>query len=501
MQDIQSVSSEQIRSDAKKLKKEGRAFIGGEYVASLSGKTFQCVSPVDGQAVVDIASCDKEDVDRAVQSCRQAFEDRRWCSKSPSQRKSIMLELANLIRKNRQELAVLETLDMGKPIKESFNTDIPLAADCIQWFAEAIDKIYDEIAPTPETSLAMITREPLGVVAAVIPWNFPLLMAAWKLGPALAAGNSVLIKPAEQSSLTAIRLGALCIEAGIPEGVVNIVPGLGENAGKAIGLHPDVDAVTFTGSSQVGKFFLEYSGQSNMKRIYLECGGKSPHIVLGDCHDLDEAAQGVASGIFYNQGEVCNAGSRLLVEKSIKGEFLERVVELGKKIQPSDPWDMKTEMGAIVDSSQLDRILGYIETGSREGAKIVLGGERVNQETGGLFVQPTIFDGVSNEMTIAQDEIFGPVLSTIEVESLEQAIEIGNRTQFGLAAAIWTRDVKKAHLAARRLRAGTVWVNCFDHGSITVPFGGFKQSGIGRDKSLHAIDKFCEMKTTWLNLS
>ena len=477
-----------------------QAFIDGEYRQALSGQTFDCINPATGQCLTRIASCQSEDVDAAVASARQAFESGEWSRRAPTERKKILLKFAQLVREHREELALLETLDMGKPISDSLNVDIPLSADCIAWFGETVDKSYDEIAPTGSDALALITREPMGVVAAVIPWNFPLLMAAWKIGPALATGNSLILKPAEQSPLTALRIAELAMEAGLPKGVLNVVPGFGETAGQALGMHMDVDCVAFTGSAEVGKLFLQYSGKSNMKRVSLECGGKSPHIVLADCHDIDQAAQAAASGIYYNQGEVCNAGSRLLVQESIKDELVERVMHWGKKLMPGDPLDPSTQMGAMVDKTQMERVLGYIDIGKSEGAHLRMGGNRVLGESGGYFIEPTLFDQVNNDMKIAQEEIFGPVLSTLTFKDLEEAIRLGNQTCFGLAAAVWTRDITVAHKAARALRAGTVWVNCFDHGSIAVPFGGYKQSGIGRDKSLHALEKYTELKTTWVNL-
>jgi gamma-glutamyl-gamma-aminobutyraldehyde dehydrogenase/4-guanidinobutyraldehyde dehydrogenase/NAD-dependent aldehyde dehydrogenase len=325
-------------------------------------------------------------------------------------------------------------------------------------------------------------------------------MASWKVGPALATGNSVVLKPAEQSPLTALRLGELALEAGVPPGVLNVVPGFGETAGRAVGLHMDVDAVTFTGSTEVGKLFLVYAGQSNMKHVSLECGGKSPHIVMADCPDLEVAARAAATGIFFNQGEVCNAGSRLLVEEKIKEEFLDKVMTWGKKLQPGDPLDPKTKMGAIVDGRQLERVLGYIEAGKSGGARLRMGGARARSDSGGFYVEPTVFDNVDNKMQIAQEEIFGPVLATISFRDLDEAVRIGNDSIYGLAAALWTRDLTTAHKMARALRAGTVWVNCFDHGDNTVPFGGFKQSGVGRDKSRHALEKYTQLKTTWINL-
>ncbi len=477
-----------------------RAFIDGEYVDALSGETFDNVSPVTGETIVQVAAGDTADIDRAVKGARAAFESGVWSRLAPKKRKKTLLRFASLIEEHADELALLETVDMGKPIRDSLNVDVPLAAECVRYYGEAIDKVCDEVAPTDPSSVVMVVREPLGVIGAVVPWNFPLLMASWKLGPALATGNSVVLKPAEQSPLTALRIAELAAEAGVPPGVLQVVPGFGETAGQALGRHMDVDMIAFTGSTEVGKFFLRYSGESNMKRVALECGGKSPHIVTAKCGDLDAAAQAVAWGVFYNQGEVCNAGSRLLVHRSVKDELLERVVKVAAQIQPGDPLDPKTRMGAIVDAGQLDRVLGYIETGKDEGAELHLGGSRARQDTGGYYVEPTIFDAVSNNMRIAQEEIFGPVLSTIEFDELDDAIAIANDTMYGLAAAIWTDDVSTAHSAARRLRAGVVWVNTFDAGDITAPFGGFKQSGFGRDKSMHSLEKFTDLKTIWIQL-
>jgi acyl-CoA reductase-like NAD-dependent aldehyde dehydrogenase len=495
-----ALSLESVKSQVSGLNYRSQAFINGKYVAAASGKTFDNINPATGKVINQVAAADKEDVDRAVKAARAVFEKGSWSSMAPSDRKKVLQRFADLIDKHNTELALLETLDMGKPIRDSHKIDIPLSAQCIRWYAEAIDKLYDEIAPTGHEAISLMRRVPLGVVAAVVPWNFPLLMASWKIGPALATGNSLILKPAEQSPLTAIRIAELAAEAGIPEGVFNVVPGYGETAGQALGRHMDVDCVTFTGSAEVGKFFLKYSGESNMKRVSLECGGKTPNIIMADCPDLGAAAEAAAWGIFFNQGEVCNAGSRLIVEESIKDEVLAKVMEVGKKLQPGDPLDPKTSMGAMVDKTQMERVLGYIDRGKKEGAKLVFGGNRSRNDTGGYYIEPTVFDNVDNKMTIAQEEIFGPVLSTITFKNPEEAVKIGNDTIYGLAAAVWTRDITKAFKTARGLRAGVVWVNCFDNGHISSPFGGFKQSGFGRDKSLHAMDKYTEIKTTWVHI-
>ena len=477
-----------------------KAFIDGDYADAASGETFECRNPADNSLIAHVAATDAPDVDRAVAAARRAFDGGAWSRMAPAARKEVLLRFAGLIGDNEAELAALETIDMGKPIGDSTTIDIPGSARCISWYAEAIDKVYDEVAPTPHDKIGLITREPVGVVACVVPWNFPLLMASWKIAPALATGNSVILKPSEKSPLTAIRVAELAAEAGIPEGVFNVLPGFGHTAGKALALHDEVDCIAFTGSTAVGKMILEYSGHSNMKRVWLECGGKSPNIVFADCPDLDAAAEAAGFGIFFNQGEMCSAASRLLVEERVRDEFLDRLVAFAGTMQPGDPLDPATRMGAIVDKIQFDSVMGYIEKGREEGATLKVGGQRALEETSGWFVEPTIFDGVKNDMAIAQQEIFGPVLSTISFDTAEEALAYGNDVRYGLAAAVWTRDIGKAHRVAKGLRAGTVWINCYDAGDLTVPFGGFKESGNGRDKSLHAIDKYVELKTTWIDL-
>ncbi|WEJ12404.1 aldehyde dehydrogenase [Sinorhizobium prairiense] len=488
---------EEIRS---RLAIKGQAFIDGRFVESVSGETFDDISPRDGQMIAKVAACDAADVDLAVKAARRAFDTGVWRDRSPKERKKVLQRFAALFEKHMDELAVLETLDMGKPISESRTIDVNVVLDTLQWYAECPDKLYDEIAPTGPNQLATITREPVGVVGAVVPWNFPMLMAAWKLAPALATGNSVILKPAEQSPLTALRMAELAAEAGIPDGVFNVLPGFGPTAGKAIGMHMDVDCLAFTGSGEVGKLFLQYAGQSNMKRVFLECGGKSPNIILDDVPELRAAAERAATAICFNQGEVCVAPSRLILSERIQDQFLDIVIETARSIRPGDPLDPETRLGALVEDDHRSRVESYIAKGREEGARLVLGGDRPDTELGGYYLNPTIFANVKNSMAIAREEIFGPVLSTITVKDDEEAVRVANDTSYGLAAAVWTRDLSRAHRISRKLRAGSVWVNCYDHGDVTVPFGGYKQSGNGRDKSLHALDKYTELKTTWIEL-
>jgi 4-guanidinobutyraldehyde dehydrogenase/NAD-dependent aldehyde dehydrogenase len=499
--DMKPTATPDWRARARDVTPRREAFIDGRYVAARDGASFACVSPIDGRVLADVAACDVADADRAVASARRAFDAGTWSGRAPADRKRVLLRFAELLRAHRDELALLETLDVGKPISESLNVDIPAAARCITWYAEAIDKVYDEVAPTARDALALITREPMGVVAAIVPWNFPLLMASWKLGPALATGNSVILKPSEKSPLTALRVAELALEAGLPEGVLNVLPGYGHTVGKALALHGDVDCVAFTGSTTTGKLMLEYSGQSNMKRVWLECGGKSPNIVLADAPDLDQAARAAAAAIFFNQGEMCSAGSRLLVQESIHDALLEKIGAIARRLEPGDPLDPATQLGAIVDDIQLQRVLGYIDSGREEGATVRLGGSRVRPDSGGYYVEPTVFENVAPTMRIAREEIFGPVLAAITFRDVEEAVRIANDVMYGLAAAVWSRDITTAHRVARALRAGMVYVNCYDADDITVPFGGFKQSGTGRDKSLHALDKYTELKTTWISLA
>lgn len=475
---------------------EGRAFINGKLVAALDGRVFDDISPVNGHVVAEVARCASADVDVAVATARAAFDAGSWRRTDPATRKRVMHRFAQLIRDDIDRLAILETLDVGKPILNSVNVDVTFAADCIAYYAEFADKLYDEVAPTAPHELALVRREPLGVVAAVVPWNYPLIITAWKLGPALLAGNSVVLKPAEQSPLTAIRLGELAVEAGIPPGVLNVVPGLGEEAGKPLALHPDVDMVSFTGSTEVGKLMLRYAGESNMKRVALECGGKSPHIVMRDA-DIEAAASGIAWGIYYNAGETCHAGSRVIVHESVKDNLIEAIAAVAATITLGHPFEPATQMGALIDQGHMQRVLGYIDSGVSQGARIALGGKRAFEEFGGYYVEATVLDGVRHDMRVAREEIFGPVLTVSTFADETEAVRLAHDTIYGLAAAVWTSDMNAAHRLSNALKAGTVWVNTFDRSSLATPFGGFKQSGFGRDRSYHAIDKYADLKTIW----
>jgi gamma-glutamyl-gamma-aminobutyraldehyde dehydrogenase len=484
-------------SRAQALNLKDKAFIGGKFVNAASGKTFDVINPATNQLITKVAECDAEDVNRAVKAARAAFNSGSWSKRTPQERKAVLLKMADLIRQHQSELAVIDTLDMGKPIGLTSAYDIPGSANDWQWFAEAIDKVYDEIAPTGHGNLALIRREALGVIGCVVPWNYPFQMATWKVAPALAAGNSVILKPAEQSPLSALKMAELAAEAGIPDGVFNVLPGFGETAGQALGRHMDVDCVGFTGSTEVGKYFLKYSAESNMKQVWLECGGKSPNLVFSDCDDLDAAADASAFGIWGNQGEVCSANSRLLVEDKIKDKFLEKLISRAAQFQPGDPLDPTTAMGSIVEERQTERILGYIAKG-KEVAKLVEGGKQLTITGSKNYITPTIFDNVKNDMVIAREEIFGPVLSVISFKHEEEAVSIANDTIYGLAASIWSNNLKRVHRLTDQIQAGTVSVNCVDAGSSMTPFGGFKQSGIGRDLSLHAFDKYTNLKTVWI---
>ncbi|MHA2940420.1 aldehyde dehydrogenase [Vibrio sp. RC27] len=485
---------------AEQLTFATQALIDGELTDAVSSETFPCINPANGQLLGHISRCDEADVELAVSAAREAFESGVWSEIAPSVRKETLLKFAELVEKNKDKLALIESLDAGKPIGDTLGYDAPATARCLAWNAEAIDKIYDEVAPTTRDALALVTREAIGVVAAIVPWNFPAVMASWKLGPALAAGNSVIVKPSEKSPLSAIFLAQLAMEAGIPKGVFQVLPGFGQEAGQALALHLDVDCITFTGSTPVGKKLLTFAGESNLKRTFMECGGKSPHIIFADVKDIDKAVSTALSAICYNQGEVCTAGSRLLVERSIYNQVLEKLNEGVKSWQPSNPLDLDTSMGAIIDAQQMERILSYIQIGKKEGARLLCGGSRTLERTGGFYIEPTIFADVTQDMTIAKEEIFGPVLSVLAFDTFEQAISMANDSEYGLAAGLWTSDISKAVRGSRALRAGTVFVNNWDGGDMTMPFGGYKQSGNGRDKSLHAIEKYTEIKSTWIEL-
>lgn len=478
------------------------AVIGGRSVASESGKTFDTINPATGQPLTQIAECTAADVDRAVAAARAAFDDGPWPQMSPAERKAILQRFATVIEANAEELAELEALEAGKPISDAFGVDLPETVATIRWHAEAVDKINDQVTRSDPAFLSMVVREPIGVVAAVMPWNFPIMMAAWKLGPALAEGNTMVLKPAEQTSMSTIRLAELATEAGIPDGVINVVPGFGEVVGKALGEHMGVDCIGFTGSTETGRLFLHYAADSNLKRVLLECGGKNPMIVMPDVEDLDVVADHAVNSIFWNMGENCSSNSRVLVHESQKDALLELIVERAQDWVVADPMTTACRIGPLIEESHMDKVLGHIEQAKREGARLVYGGSRVLAETGGYYVQPTIFEGVTPDMALSREEVFGPVLAVMSYASPEEAIAIANDTEYGLAASVFTSSNKTAHTAARRVRAGTVSVNCYGEGDHGTPFGGYKLSGFsGRDKSLAAHDQYCELKTVWMDLS
>lgn len=479
---------------------DGRLFIDGRRLEAIGGATYAKNSPIDGRALGWVARGQGADIDAAVRSGRSAFDDGRWRLQSPAARKGILQNFAKSILAAKDELALLECLDMGKPIQRALETDVPATARVIAWYGEAVDKLYDEVAPTPHNALALITREPLGVIGVIVPWNYPLIMAAWKLGPALASGNSVVLKPSEKSPFSALRLAELAIEAGLPPGVLNVVPGYGHEAGEALALHSDVDGLGFTGSTRVGRRMFEYSAQSNLKRVFTELGGKSAMLVFPECGNINAAAKAAAGGMFYNQGESCNAPSRLLVHSSIADTFIEAFQSQIAQYQPSNPLQTPCGMGALVDEVQTKNVLAYIASGIEQGARCLSGGTRVLEETGGCYVAPTVFDQVTPDMKIAREEIFGPVVSILRFDTEAEAIAKANDSSYGLQAGVWSDNLHQAHRVARALRAGTVHVNQYDEDDITVPFGGVKQSGNGRDKSLHAFDKYTDLKTTWLRI-
>ena len=474
-------------------------FINGIWQDPADGAVLDVVSPIDGRTLTTIADAGAADVDRAVKAARTAFERGRWAKAAPAERKRVLLKIADLIEQHALELAVLGVRDNGTEISMALKAEPGSAAGTFRYYGEAIDKIYGEIAPTAGDILGLVHREPVGIVGAIVPWNFPLMIGAWKIAPALAAGNSIVLKPAEAASLTLLRLAALCAEAGLPEGVLNVVTGRGAVTGEAMGLHPDIDVLVFTGSGPVGRRLLEYSARSNLKRVYLELGGKSPNVVFADAPDLDRAAKVSAYGIFRNSGQVCVAGSRLLVERSIAEAFSQKVAEVAAAMTVGDPLLLTTEAGAISSEAQLGKNLGFAEQALSEGARLRTGGKRILAETGGFYMQPTVFD-VTPGMTLAREEVFGPILSIIPFDGEDEALRIANGTDFGLASAVWTANLSRAHRMVRGIRAGVVQVNTYGGADNTVPLGGVRQSGNGHDKSLHALDKYLDLKTAWIQL-
>jgi acyl-CoA reductase-like NAD-dependent aldehyde dehydrogenase len=477
----------------------GRLFIGGEWQDAASGRTFESINPATGEVLATVAEADASDVDRAVSAARAAFEEGAWPRMLPRERGRLLHRIADLLEANADHLARLETLDNGKPVREARMFDVQGSIDCFRYYAGWADKITGDTLPAVGPFLTYTRREPIGVCGQIIPWNYPLQMAAWKVAPALACGNTVVLKPAEQTPLTALELARLAHEAGLPAGVLNVVPGFGETAGAALVAHPDVDKIAFTGSTPVGKL-IQREAAGTLKRVSLELGGKSPNIVLADA-DLEAAVRGAISAIFYNTGQACTAGSRLLVEESVHAEFMEKLLARAAAMKPGDPLDPKTRMGPLVSQEQLERVIGYVEVGRSEGAELVFGGTRPELNGGrGFFHDPTIFDRVSPEMTIAREEIFGPVLAVSSFRDLDEAVNLANHTEFGLAAAVWTRDVAKAHRMAHQLRAGTVWVNMYHMLDTGAPFGGYKQSGYGRELGREALDLYTQVKSVWVNL-
>lgn len=475
-----------------------RPFIAGEYVDPASSTTFENRNPANGALLADVVDANDVDVDRAVRAARAAFESGVWSRAGVAFRRERLLAFADLLEANSAELALLDSLDMGKRVADAHELDLPFSVALFRYYAEAIDKLNDEVAPTPPGTLAMIRKVPLGVVGAVVPWNYPVDMLAWKVAPALAAGNSVVLKPAEQSPSSALVVARLAAEAGIPDGVFNVVPGTGERTGQALGLHPDVDCLAFTGSTEVGKLFQQYSGQSNLKQTWLECGGKSPHVVFADA-DLDAAAASTAVGIWFNQGAVCSAHSRVLVERSVHEGFVQRIAELAGNYAPGDPLDPASGMGAVVSQEQTDRVMSFVDEAKNSDARLVVGGERISRDGSDCYVEPTVFDNVGPSDRLAVEEVFGPVLAITPFDTEEEAIALANDSAFGLAASVATTDLGRALRMTDRLHAGTVTVNGVDAFSAWTPFGGFKSSGFGRDLSLHAIDKYVGLKTVWIN--
>ena len=490
-----------FRRYAAALKPETRMFINGELVGTRSGHQFETVNPANGRVLASVPAGNVEDVDRAVESARKAFKSGVWSRLEPRARMEVLYRLAKLIDDHALEFALLDSLDVGKPVLEMLTGDVPAAALTFQYFGETIDKIEGVVTNTASDAFHYILRQPLGVVVCITPWNYPLLMNAWKVAPALAAGNSVVLKPAELSPLSATLLAQLFMEAGGPPGVFNVVHGSGAIVGKALALHMDVDKISFTGSTNVGKLMMVYSGQSNLKRVTVETGGKSPQIITAQVPDLDVAVQYAVNGIYGNKGEMCSAGSRILVDATIRDEFIERFkAKVGATVRLGDPLDPATTMGPLVSHNQQQKVLSYIDIGKQEGGELVLGGNTPEGFDGGAYVAPTLFSGVNNQMQIAKEEIFGPVGAVLTFSSIEEAVNIANDSIYGLAAGIWTSDVTAAHKMARDIDAGVIWVNCFDHGDMTQPWGGFKQSGTGRDKCLETLLTVTQTKSVWMHL-
>lgn len=474
--------------------------INGVRVQSTANDGFAVISPIDGATLATVPNGSAADVDQAVRSARAAFEDGRWSALSARKRGEAMMRFGDVIEDNAEELALRISVEMGKPIRDALGVELSAVVQCIRWYGQLADKLHDESPTANRDALALVTREPAGVVGAVVPWNFPLTMTAWKLGPALVSGNSVVLKPAEQTSFSALRLGELALEAGIPEGVLNIVPGRGDTVGEALGLHSDVDVVAFTGSVAVGRRFLGYSAASNGKRVWPELGGKSGSVILSDA-DVAAAGSTTAWGCFYNQGQMCSASSRMIVTRDVADEAIAAAIARAEAMQPADPLDEQTTMGPVVSEAQLEKMIGFVEGAVAEGATIAAGSAHRHPTKNGSYFAPTVLTGVRPDMQIAQHEVFGPVLSVLVVDDADEAVRVTNDTQFGLAAALWTNDLSSAHRLSRRLKAGTVWVNCFEEGDMSMPFGGVGASGFGRDKSAHALDKYTDLKSTWIELS
>lgn len=473
--------------------------IDGERREAQSGFTFECFNPATGARLAEVTAYQDVDVDCAVQSARAAFTSAKWAGASPSERKARILAFADLLIENAQALALMDSLSMGKPAQIAFDSDVPGAAAFIRWYGECLDKLYDEVVPSDSSSIVTATREPLGVIAIITPWNYPIEEAAIKLAPALAAGNSIILKPSEISPFSAIRLGELALEAGIPPGVLNVAPGTGLHAGRALALHGDVDCVSFTGSSDVGKLLMRYSGESNLKRVWLECGGKSPNLVFADCADIDRAAAESARSVFRNQGQVCSAATRVLVERKIVDAFVERLVASAADYCPADPLLASSRVGPMASRDQYRKVADYIECGLEEGARLLLDGRVIERAPGSLFLGPTIFTNVRPDMRIARDEIFGPVVCIMSFDDEDEAIRLANDSIYGLVASVWTSALSRAHRVSRALAAGSVTVNGMDSQSEAAPFGGYKQSGIGREHSLHAFDQYTNIKTTFIH--